>query len=180
MQQDTFEPGPLADVGCDVADGRWTLVFVKDLQHPPEKVWAALTEPDQLLAWAPYTADRNLSSVGEANLTMIDGETPEKHPVTVTRADKPTLLEHTWGADLLRWELAAMPAGTRLTLRHAVDSEDMVSQIAAGWHLCLLVAERLLDGAPIPPIRGYDAMSFGWEDLRRAYAERLGPPGGGR
>ena len=38
----------------------WTLIFIRDLRHPPDEVWAALTDPEQLPAWAPYTADRHL------------------------------------------------------------------------------------------------------------------------
>jgi hypothetical protein len=49
----------------------------------------------------------------------------------------------------------------------------MAAKAAAGWHLCLLVADRLLGGAPIGPIRGRNAMNFGWEDLRAAYDEAL-------
>jgi hypothetical protein len=45
--------------------------------------------------------------------------------------------------------------------------------VAAGWHLCLDVAERMLDGEPIGPIRGQDAMNHGWQELHDAYAERL-------
>ena len=29
----------------------WTLVLVRDLRHPPAKVWRALTEPEQLREW---------------------------------------------------------------------------------------------------------------------------------
>ena len=35
---------------------------------------------------------------------------------TVIRVDKPTLLEYTWGDDVLRWELVATAVRTRLTL----------------------------------------------------------------
>ena len=49
-------------------------------------------------------------------------------------------------------------------------------KVAAGWHLCLVVAERLLDGQPIEPIRGEDAMNYGWEDLRDAYGAALENP----
>ena len=41
---------------------------------------------------------------------------------------------------------------------------------AAGWHLCLVVAERLLDGNPIAPIVGTRALEYGWERLRALYA----------
>lgn len=46
--------------------------------------------------------------------------------------------------------------------------------MAAGWHLCLVVAEHLLDGEPIAPIRGASARDYGWEQLRDRYADKLG------
>jgi hypothetical protein len=49
-----------------------------------------------------------------------------------------------------------------------------VPKVAAGWHLCLLVAEHLLDGQPIGPIRGTDARNYGWDELHDAYAAKLG------
>ncbi len=177
MDRDTFEPSPLAEVDYRASDDRWTLVFVRDLRHPPEKVWATLTEPARVGEWAPYTVDRDLGTVGDATLTMIDGETPQDLKTTVLRAERPTLLEYTWGTDLLRWELAATDSGTRLTLRHTVADRDWVPKVAAGWHLCLDVAEHLLDGHPIAPIRGMDALNYGWEKLNDAYAEKIGISG---
>jgi hypothetical protein len=67
---------------------------------------------------------------------------------------------------------------TGLTLRHTTDDRDGVPKAAAGWHICLAVAERLLDGQPVGPIRGGDALNHGWQDLHEAYASALaGPPG---
>ena len=170
----TFDPGPLAEVEARPEGERWTLVLVRDLPHPPTAVWAALTDPAQLRQWAPYTADRDLGRTGGATLTMIDGDTHTDLPATVSRAEAPTLLEHTWGEDHLRWELTATASGTRLTLSHTVEDRDWMPKVAAGWHLCLVVAERLLDGRPIPPIVGQDAMNYGWETLSEGYAEKLG------
>jgi len=174
MNRITFEPGPLAEVAIHATADGWTLVFVRDLRHPPEKVWAALTEPAQLREWAPYTADRDLSSLGEATLTMIDGEVTEDLPASVLRTEPPTLLEYTWGDGVVRWELVPTESGTRLSLQHTVSGRDWVPKVAAGWHICLVVAEHLLDGEPIGPIRGENAMNYGWQELHDAYAERLG------
>ena len=154
----------------------WVLVVVRDLPHPPATVWAALTEPDQLEAWAPFTAGRDLGTPGEATLSMIDGVDGERVdlPVTVLRADAPTLLEYSWGSDRLRWELAATDSGTRLTLRHRVGSRDDLARAAAGWYLCVDVLEHLLVGDPVPPVRGQDALEHGWTELHDRYAVRLG------
>jgi len=178
MNRNDFQPGPLADVDCQPAGERATLVFVRTFAHPPEAVWAALIEPDQLRQWAPFTTDRNLARAGEATLTMVDGAgdaaSTESTPASVSVVEPPTLLEYTWGTDVLRWELAPIDGGTRLTLRHTVKDRDWVAKVAAGWHLCLVVAEHLLDGDPIPPIRGEAALDYGWDELNSGYAERLG------
>ena len=154
----------------------WVLVVARDLRHPPAAVWAALTEPEQLVAWAPFTAGRDLGATGDATLTMIDGVDGERMDlaVTVIRAEPPTLLEYTWGSDDLRWELTATGGGTRLTLRHRVGSRADVAKAAAGWHLCFDVLERLLAGDPVPPVRGRDALEHGWAALHDRYAAQLG------
>jgi uncharacterized protein YndB with AHSA1/START domain len=180
MSPSTFDPGPLAEVESHPDGDRWTLVFVRALRHPPQTVWAALTDPAQLGAWAPYAADRDLGRLGDATLTMLDGETAEELQARVTRVEPPTVLEYTWGSDLLRWELTPIEAGTRLTLRHTLADRTWVPKVAAGWHLCLVVAEHLLDGDPIGPIRGEDARNYGWEELSDAYAERLAIEESGR
>ncbi|GAB3908693.1 SRPBCC family protein [Kibdelosporangium lantanae] len=172
----TYEPTPLADVEARPTGSRWTLVFHRDLRHPPTKVWAALTRPDQLSKWAPYTADRDLGTAGSAVLAMIDGMSHEEIKAEVTHAEPIKLLEYSWGTDLLRWELEETPAGTLLTLSHTVRDKDFVPKVAAGWHLCLDVAEKLLDGTPIDPIRGGDAVNHGWTELNAGYAAKLDIP----
>ena len=169
----TFDAGPLADVGMTRDGEHWTVVFARDVRHPPERVWAALTEPAQLAEWAPYTADRDLGATGDATLTTVDRDEAEHLPSTVRRADPPKHLEYTWGGGLLRWRLDDAPCGTRLTLRHTVDDRETGLDVAAGWHLCLAVAERLMDGDPVGSIVGPAALDHGWTELRAAYADRL-------
>lgn len=172
-----IDPGPLSPVECLPAGERWTLVLQRDLPHPPAAVWAALTEPGLLAQWAPFLADRDLGRPGTATLTMVadaDGEGGMDLTATVQRAEPPQLLVYTWGGDLLRWELAATATGARLTLRHTMDDREWVPKVAAGWHLCLTVAERLLDGDPVPPIRGDEARNHGWDELQQAYGRELG------
>lgn len=174
MSDASFDPGPLADVRVEASGEQWTLVFVRELRHPPETVWAALTDPGQLAAWSPFTADRDLGTTGDATLTMIDDDAHEDLRVVVVVADPPDVLQHTWDTDVLRWELTAIASGTRLTLRHTLPDRTWVPKAAAGWHLCLVVAERLLDGKPIKPIVGSTAKDFGWEELERSYGATLG------
>jgi uncharacterized protein YndB with AHSA1/START domain len=173
MNKAGFDPGPLADAQLAQDSEGWTLVFVRDLRHPPEKVWAALTDPRQLSEWSPFLADRDLGAPGDVTLTMVDGDHRENMEAVVSRAERPRFLEYTWATDVLRWELAPSGEGTRLTLRHTMQEPDWSAKVAAGWHLCLVVAEHLLDGQPIGPIRGMAAMDYGWEELRDAYATKM-------
>lgn len=169
----TFEFGPLAAVTHEPAEGRWTLVFERRFGQSVERVWDALTQPRQLAAWAPFESDRDLAAVGPAVLTMIDGDQRHAIPIEVRVSDAPKVLEYTWGPDVLRWELAAVADGTRLTPRHTVDDRAAMAKMAAGWHLCLGVAERLLAGDPVPPIRGEAARQHGFDALNDAYGREL-------
>ena len=66
--REQYAPGPAAGASVDKdvhKDGdKWALVVVRELRHPPEMVWQALTDPAQLSEWAPFDADRNLADAG--------------------------------------------------------------------------------------------------------------------
>jgi uncharacterized protein YndB with AHSA1/START domain len=171
-----FDPGPLAQVECDRTGDQPTLVFVRHLRHDPERVWEALTDPEQLKEWSPFESDTNLGTAQTATLFMAgapDG-TVEESKSTILRAERPRLLEYTWDTSVLRWELDPVDSGTRLTLHHTVDSPESIPKMAAGWHICLVVAERFLDGNPVGRIVGEDAMNYGWQQLHDQYAKELG------
>lgn len=91
-------------------------------------------------------------------------------------ADRDRRLEYSWADDTLSWTLDAGgdAESTRVTLRQTLANAAMASAIAAGWHLCLQVAESLFDEHPMPPIRGMAAMDHGWADLNRRYAKKFG------
>ena len=175
MSPKDFRPSPPQDATVVREGGHWTLVFVRDLPHPPARVFRALTDPDELRAWAPFDADRDLGVAGAATLTMAGGDGTERSRATVRRAEPPVLLEYTWEQDVLRWELAPIGSGTRLTLRHTVEDKAWIPRVTAGWHLCLDVAERALAGAPVGRIVGERAKEHGFQELHAAYEERLAP-----
>jgi uncharacterized protein YndB with AHSA1/START domain len=178
MPKKDYQPGAADQAAAHAAGERWTLIMVRELRHPPARVWGALTEPAQLRAWSPFDADRDLGAPGDARLIMAGEADPQPMPSTVRHAERPTLLEYTWGDDVLRWELEATASGTRLTLRHTTNRE-WLAKVAAGWHICLDVAERALDGAPVGRIVAEEAKQHGWERLEREYAVRLGVPSTG-
>lgn len=163
-----------AEVAARSDGGRWTLIFVREFAHSPARLWGALTDPEVLRQWAPFVADRDLGATGPVVLTMTDGDEPLDLDAMVTVAQRGVVLEYTWGEDLLRWELTQIVTGTRLKLEHTVAGRDLLPQVAAGWHICLFVADRVLDGDPVPRIVGTAAMEYGWAGLRESYATALG------
>jgi uncharacterized protein YndB with AHSA1/START domain len=168
-----YAPG--AATGAEVLKerDRWTLVLVRELHHPPTKVWQALTEPEQLREWAPFDADRNLDTVGPVKLSTVGTPTLKVSETTVRRAEAPKLLEYSWGENDMRWELEPLANGTRLTLWHNIGRR-FVSMGAAGWHICFDVLDQFLAGHPIGRIVGGEAMKFGWQRLNAEYAKQFG------
>ena len=169
-----YAPGPASGAEVRKDGEKWTLVLVRELSHPPAKVWKALTEPEHLREWAPFDADRNLGAVGTATLTTVGAPTPQVSETRVKHADAPRLLEFDWGGQDIRWELEpAAGGGTRLTLWHNIDRR-FIAMGAAGWHVCLDVLAQSLDGQPIGRIVGMEAMKFeGWQRLHAEYARQF-------
>ncbi|MFA6958339.1 MAG: SRPBCC family protein [Thermoanaerobaculia bacterium] len=171
---DTYVPGPAGGAEVRKEGETWTLILVRELHHPPSKVWEALTDPAQLSEWAPFDADRNLAAVGPVKLSTVGAPTPQVSESTVKRAESPRLLEYSWAGNDLRWELEPLGNDTRLTLWHDIDRR-FVSWGAAGWHICFDVLERLLGGVPIGRIVGVEVMKFdGWQRLSAEYAKQFG------
>lgn len=167
--REQYTPGSASGAEVRKEGEKWTLILVRELRHSPEKVWEALTDPAHLREWAPFDTDGSLGKVGTVKLTWMGGApTPIETKVTV--ADAPKVLEY---GDM-RWELAPLDGGTRLTLWHKIDRR-FISWGAAGWHIALDVLDRFLDGNPVGRIVGAEAMKFeGWQRLNAEYAKQFG------
>jgi len=152
-----------------------TLVLVRELRHPPEKVWQALTDPAHLREWAPFDSDGNMGAPGnKVRLTTVGAPKLHVTETTVTRADAPELLEYNWGGFNMRWELEPFGGGTRLTLWTNI-ARHFVSMGASGWHICIDVLDHLLNGTPLGRMVGPEAAKIvGWQRLNAEYAELFG------
>jgi uncharacterized protein YndB with AHSA1/START domain len=183
-----YTPGPA--YGAQIrkeAGENWTLILVRELRHPPEKVWQALTDPAHLREWAPFDADGSLGTVGATvKLTTVGAAPPYITETTVTRADAPRALEYKWGGNDMRWELEALGGGTRLTLWTSINRR-FIAMGAAGWHICFDVLDHLLAGQPMGRPVGPEVRKFpGFQRLHAEYASQFRvevpdpPPGGAR
>jgi uncharacterized protein YndB with AHSA1/START domain len=141
-------------------DGRWVLRYERRLAHPREKVWRALTESEHLRHWMPtdIVGERRqgaaitlpfwpeiLERYGDRVETpVLEGE--------IRVWDPPSVFEWTWAEDVLRWELDAAGADTRLTFTTWLGDPDInAADPAAGYHICLDRLAELLDRGSTSP-----------------------------
>lgn len=145
------------------------LEFRRHYNHSPERVWRALTDPEELAAWFPSTIDGD--RVPGATLTFRF-EHVQVDPMhgKMLAFDPPALLEITWGGDRLRFELEPDGDGTLMTFTVTLDELGKATRDGAGWHQSLQGLERVLTG---DRTREYDVDE--WRSLRDAYARRFGP-----
>ena len=167
--REQYTPGPARGAKIQKDGEKWTLILVRELRHPPEKVWKALTDPAHLREWAPFDADGSLGTVGATvKLTWVG--TKQVSETRVRRADAPRALEY----QDIRWELEPVGNGTRLKLWHSIDRR-FISWGAAGWHICFDVLDRLLADEPIGRFAGAGVMHLGdWKRLTAEYAKQFG------
>ena len=94
---------------------------------PPERVWAALTKPDQIAGWFGDRVEIDLRPGGEARFTFEGYETSRSRVEVVEPLRRFAFRWHADGSDptlpveevpntLVEFTLEAIPEGTRLTL----------------------------------------------------------------
>lgn len=129
-----------------------TLRYVRELKHPPEKVWAALTESAGLRAWMPIdlVGERAAGAVLKARfwpdfVAKYGIEKPDL-PAKILIWDPPKTLEWRWNEDILRFELEASELGTQLVFTTRIDTREVPGhKTGAGYHLCLRCLQAYLD-----------------------------------
>jgi uncharacterized protein YndB with AHSA1/START domain len=174
--------------------GRYQLRFQRRFAHPVERVWAAITEPEQLKKWLAE-GEIDLRKGGSVVLTWqnrdqadevlreqgIDPEEAANAGIlhgTVTEVDPPRLLE--WDGDVhgtLRWELEPDGEGTVLTFSSTMDEleEKFKSMNLAGWHIHFDILERTLEGQPFDWATDWDRWGMPrWEQHHKRYLASVG------
>lgn len=152
---------------ADVNDG-FVLATI-DIKAPVDKVFAALTDPDQLPKWwgqdgmyhtTSMTRDLRPGGAWETVGTGADGSTFSVGG-TYTTVEPPHRLGFTWKPTWesfetrVEYSLSAIDGGTRLTVRHSGFGEHAASceNHGKGW-------ERVLGwldawAAPVPPVQAW-------------------------
>ncbi|MET8848600.1 SRPBCC domain-containing protein [Amycolatopsis sp. NPDC004625] len=137
----------MKETATTLPDGRVAVRFERQLAHPRDKVWRALTETDQLKSWFVEILDYDHSELRfapDAKLSYVaDGQAVGSG--TVTAYDPPNLLEYTWDAETLRFELVSDAAGCLLIFTNVVDGPETAAAVAPGWGTGLGRLRELLE-----------------------------------
>lgn len=127
------------------------LRFERRLPHAPEKVWRAVTEPEQLSQWYPFTVAELDPQLGGV-IRFRDEEGTESR-AEITEFVPPNVFafrEHDeqTGTHELRLELEPDGEGCRLTFTHsftdAFAETPWAGQAETGWVHCLDALKRAL------------------------------------
>jgi Activator of Hsp90 ATPase homolog 1-like protein len=113
--------------------------------HSQERVWRAITDPDELRHWFPD----------------VDLE--------VTESDPPRVLAGSWHGDSLHFELTPDGDGCVLVFHHAFADRATAARDAAGWDACFVRLSALLAGTPIGEAESLRI----WPALHERHAERF-------
>jgi len=190
----TQDPALQARLGTiEQAGDRYVLRYERRLEHSVDRVWAALTEPDQLAQWLAAADELELVEGGRITLRWLNvpdslqeweehgidpGDVDPAEPATgtITELDPPRVIEYdTDKMGLMRWELRPEGDGCVLTFTNTVElPEELHTQTLAGWHIHLDHLVDALAGRPVEWSTWTEDHMGGWERIRDRYEARGG------
>lgn len=125
----------------------YTARFERHYKHSVEEVWSWLTDNDKLPKWFSELRVDELRKGGVIKFDMQDGTYED---LTILELKMNSILEYTWGEDVVRFELKQEPEGCCLVLIEKINTiTNHTPKDLAGWHVCLEVINTLLDGRTI-------------------------------
>lgn len=156
-----------------------TLHFERQLSHPPERVWRALTESDQLRHWMPCDIVGPREAGAEVMVPFWDDVAAKysiEDPVLTGRIvtwDPYRNFTWEWDDELLSYDLEPSSTGTRLTLLVRLGTKSPgADKVGAGYHTCLDYLIALIDTDN--PAAFIDADPVPYEILYATLVEQAG------
>ncbi|MFB2118790.1 SRPBCC domain-containing protein [Parapedobacter sp. 2B3] len=144
-------------------DDGYKVVFERVLPHSIEKVWNAITSPEELKFW--FTdIEMDFRPGGTITFQFRDKDKTKSYGEVVA-IEPPNRFAWTWEHELAVWELTALDEQTtRLVFTYSKLTDDYAINAPAGFHDMLdLLVERLAGSENISP---FGAEDDGPEQLR--------------
>jgi uncharacterized protein YndB with AHSA1/START domain len=161
-------------------EGKPAVRFTRRLRHPVERVWEAVTRPEELASWFPARVEGDLETGGRLRF-RFDEDNPEGIDGTegeVLVFERPRTFWFTWEGEELRFDLEpTADGGCVLSFVYLIPDEDeaAAARNTAGWHVCLDTLESLLAGGPASAPGGEPTDR--WRELYDDYVARGVPHG---
>ncbi|MFI4935883.1 MAG: SRPBCC family protein [Caulobacterales bacterium] len=132
-------------------------LYVTYIRAPAQKIWAALTDPEENKRfWSGYHQATTWKVGDDYRLTAADGRVWDEGKVLAF--DPPKRFSVSWmhlsealgaeGLSTATVELEAAPGGvTKLTLTHeiAVDKSKLIEAVSTGWPMILSSLKSLME-----------------------------------
>lgn len=130
------------------ADG-FKVVFERVFQHPIEKVWDAITNPEKLKIW--FTdMEFELVPGSKMGIWFRDEARTESYGQILV-VDPPHRFEFSWEHELAVWELSAISEKqTKLNFTYSKLDAQYATNAPAGFHMLLDQLETVLAGRTEP------------------------------
>jgi uncharacterized protein YndB with AHSA1/START domain len=123
-----------------------SVIIEREMPHPPEKVWRALTQGHLIEEWLmknDFQAVAGHSFKLQADWGTVDCQ--------VTAVEPSKTLAYSWAAygleSVVTWSLTATDSGTRLRMEHAgfrPDQEQAHQGAKGGWRQFITALEQVL------------------------------------
>lgn len=152
-------PGSVGGPGqLQVEHENASIVFRRQLRHPIQDVWAAVTDPVQIEAWFMAKVHREDEPGGRLEM---------EHPGGIRATGRvlewrpPRIYEYEWNvapgpnlprgeASIIRWELSPSEGGTLLVLTHRKLTRLTAETFARGLSVLLERLSAHMDGRAMP------------------------------
>lgn len=123
-----------------------SVIVERDIAHPPEKIWRALTQPHLIEEWLMKNDFKPV--VGHGFNLRADWGAVE---CRVTAVEPNKMLSYTWGAygleSVVTWTLTPTSTGTHLRMEQSgfrPDQQQAYGGAKAGWPRFLAGLEQVL------------------------------------
>ena len=113
----------------------YTVTFRRRSRHSPERLWRAITDPDEIAAWMGAPA-RTEIRVGGEYYVDFQGDGEDALDGIIVRVEPERRLGYVWGRSYVEWEIESAAGGTyyRFLQNGLSDRGEDEEGLPAGWH----------------------------------------------
>jgi uncharacterized protein YndB with AHSA1/START domain len=142
----------LMTASVSVSGERNTLRMERLFNHSVQKVWRAITEPQNLSAWWCMKIDVMKLELGALLDFYAEGGYRDAGRITELEVGRIIAFTSDGSGHSVRFELVEEGAACRILFTHEYPVGQPPAEPASGWHQCFDGLESQLDNKPITPL----------------------------